>query len=760
MRTCRVSSKLLRDNAVRNASIFILLLLALTACTGSPKTIQAPVKVDVVKTADGYQLLRDGQPYQIKGAGLEYGDISSLAAHGGNSIRTWTTENDVESAQQVLDKALANGVTVALCLPMGAEHWGFDYNDKRAVKAQYDRLRAEVLKYRDHPALLVWIIGNELNFDYTNPKVFDAVNDVAKMVHELDPNHPTTTTIAGVHGRERELSDIAERAPEIDFISFQVYGELAILPDVIRATGFDKPFLVTEWGAFGHWEVPQTTWGAPIEMTSSEKANFYLDGYKNKLEPLAGQLIGSYVFLWGQKQERTPTWFGLFTRAGEETETVDVMHYIWNGSWPSNRAPQVKSFMLDGKSAKQSVTLYSGQRYTAALDIADPDNDPLTYRWEVKPESDARHAGGANEETITSLEGVVADAAGYKADITAPAPGNYRLYVYAYDGEGHAAHANIPFQVISGVSKLIAGETIAVAYSGFRDGQHPDRGDGAVNPSVDEILEDLRILVAHDLKLVRLYDSGENSRTTLELIRKHDLPIKVLLGVWLKAEVSNHLGCAWLEEPIPDEELARNIALNSEEVGRGIVLANEYPDLVVAVSVGNEALVDWNDHMVSVASVINYVRQVKTAIAQPVTVADNYAWWASDGASLAAEVDFLGVHTYPQWEGKTIDEALDYSIENITAVRAALPDKPIAVLEAGWASVASEFGDRANEQDQSRYFTELKQWAIETNTTIFFFEAFDEPWKGDSADPLGAEKHWGMFNVDRTPKQVLTSNGK
>jgi exo-beta-1,3-glucanase (GH17 family) len=88
-------------------------------------------------------------------------------------------------------------------------------------------------------------------------------------------------------------------------------------------------------------------------------------------------------------------------------------------------------------------------------------------------------------------------------------------------------------------------------------------------------------------------------------------------------------------------------------------------------------------------------------------------------------------------------------------VRAALPGKPIAILEAGWASAGKEFGERASETNQSRYFRELHAWAAVNNTTVFFFEAFDEPWKGDPDNPLGAEKHWGLFNVDRTPKQVM-----
>ena len=422
----------------------VLAACILVGCSADVEQSSTAVKVEIVQTADGYQLMRGGEPYVIRGAGLEFGDIASLAAHGGNSIRTWTTANDVETAQEVLDKAHALGITVALCLPMSSEHWGFDYDDPEAVSAQLESFRAEILKYRDHPALLAWIIGNELNYDYTNPKVYDAVNDVSQMIHELDPNHPTTTTVAGLGADV--LKDIVERAPDLDFISFQVYGQLFILPEFIEDTGYDGPFFVTEWGAIGWWEVAKTAWGAPIEATSTEKANTYLKGYREMLEPLTGQLVGSYVFLWGQKQERTPTWFGLFTEAGEKTEAVDVMHYIWNGAWPENRSPKVRSMVLDGKPATDNVTLSAGQTYDAVLEVIDHENDPLAYRWELKPESEATQVGGAFEESISNLDGLVVASAG-TARITAPQPGEYRLFVYAYDDHGHAAHANIPFLV-------------------------------------------------------------------------------------------------------------------------------------------------------------------------------------------------------------------------------------------------------------------------------------------------------------------------
>lgn len=302
---------------------------------------------------------------------------------------------------------------------------------------------------------------------------------------------------------------------------------------------------------------------------------------------------------------------------------------------------------------------------------------------------------------------------------------------------------------------LLHGQVMALAYSGYREGQHPDRGAGAVNPSDAQIKEDLAILVDHGFRLIRLYDSQENSEAVLRLIRDLGLPLKVLLGIWLDAEVSNHENCAWLEEPIPDATLELNKAKNAIEVERGIRLANEYHEIVVALNVGNEALVYWNDHMVTVDSAIAYLRQVRAAVEQPVTTADSYELWLKEGGRLADEVDFIGMHSYPAWNDKTIDEALAATVADIEAVSAALPGLPIAVLEAGWASTAVEFREQASESNQARYYRELRDWAAAARVSIVFFEAFDEPWKGNPDNPDGAEKHWGLFNVDRSPKEVM-----
>ena len=420
---------------------FLLSLITLT-CVAASAQESGAVKVEVAKTGSGFILLRDGKPYDIRGAGLENGDISSFAENGGNTIRNWSTAN----AQAVLDQALVHGVAVVLCLPVVPERWGFDYSDSAAVAKQLEFMRHEVQKYKDHPALLGWIIGNELNFDYTNPAVYDAVNNISMMIHQVDPNHPTTTTVAGL-GID-VVRDLKNRAWDLDILSFQVYGELANVPDFLEMADLNRPIFITEWGAIGHWEMPKTKWQAAIEMNSSEKAGVYLQGYENYISPFKDEIIGSFAFLWGQKQERTPTWFGMFTEDGKKTETVDAMHRIWTGEWPANRTPAVISFTIDGKSASDDIVLEAESVFSAEALISDPEGGPVDYFWEIKPESNALEVGGDRETIIESIVMNAEQLSPSSMRITAPTEtGAYRLYVYAYDDNNQVAHANIPFLV-------------------------------------------------------------------------------------------------------------------------------------------------------------------------------------------------------------------------------------------------------------------------------------------------------------------------
>lgn len=291
----------------------------------------------------------------------------------------------------------------------------------------------------------------------------------------------------------------------------------------------------------------------------------------------------------------------------------------------------------------------------------------------------------------------------------------------------------------------------AICYSGYRRSQDPRK---RIFPSYQEIREDLLILAAN-WSYLRLYDPSQHAETTLKAIQDENLDLKVMLGVDLAAEVSNP-ECPW-GAIFGDETLVTNRQTNSENVDRLIALANRYPDIVFSVSVGNEASVSWTDHLVPVDRLITYARRLKKAVVQPVTFCENYVPWTSKLAPLAAELDFLSVHTYPVWEYRSIDDALDYTKQNYYSVADHYPEKPVIITEAGWTTTSNGRGiepSNASEALQARYCQALMAWTQSEGILTFVFEAFDEPWKG-SPDPMEPEKHWGLFDVDRKPKQFM-----
>jgi hypothetical protein len=409
-----------------------------------------PAHVEIRNSQGRYELLLNKKPFYIKGAGVEHGSQEKLQAHGGNSFRTWSGDN----GQEILDRAKANGLYVAMGLDVDHERRGFDYDNADAVAKQFAKLTAQVEKLKNHPALLVWVIGNELNFE-KNPKVWDAVNSISRKIHEIDPNHPTTTTLAGF---KKEMANLVKsRAPDLDFICFQMYADIVNLPRYLRESAWDKPYIVTEWGATGHWECGKTDWDAPIENDSTTKANFYRMRYEKAIQPDNKLCLGSYVFFWGQKQERTPTWYGMFLKSGEDTAAVDTMQYIWTGAGPANRSPVLEGVWLNEKKANQSVHMKLGQSYSAKVKASDPDGDALTYSWEVMEESTERKIGGDRESVPRRLSGLINAPEKSEVSVKAPEkPGAYRLFVYVFDGKGHAAHANIPFYVDSSTETLRA----------------------------------------------------------------------------------------------------------------------------------------------------------------------------------------------------------------------------------------------------------------------------------------------------------------
>jgi exo-beta-1,3-glucanase (GH17 family) len=293
----------------------------------------------------------------------------------------------------------------------------------------------------------------------------------------------------------------------------------------------------------------------------------------------------------------------------------------------------------------------------------------------------------------------------------------------------------------------------AICYSGFRDGQSPDLG---IYPSVAEIRADLHLLKGQWAAL-RLYACDVHAERVLKVIRNDGLPFQVMLGAYVGAEVSNP-NCPWGGEHDPSV-LQANKRSNQLELARAAQWANEYQDIIDIVSVGNEATVDWTDHLVEPETIQQYAANLQSSIQQPVTFCENYVPWLTKLASLAEQLDLIAIHSYPVWEFKGIDEALEFTIANYEAVQSKYPHKSVIITEAGWATASNGRGippENVSEQAQREYLVQLLDWAKTSDVLVYLFEAFDENWKG-SDHPLEPEKHWGLYTAARQPKPVVAA---
>lgn len=427
---------------------YLTLILTL-ACTAGlmldgPQA-QAKSKAQGVKTRlvheDGkWQLLRDGKPFFVKGVGSDR-TLAHLDKLGANAVRIWDVG---EHTQAILDEAHEKGLAVCVGIWLPHERQGFDYRDEKAVEELMQYVRKAVETYKDHPAVLMWGIGNEMEgYAEEKPLIYQTVNRAAALAKSIDPHHPTMTVIAELGPEQYKVRSLQKYCPAIDIVGINAYGGINDLGERYVKAGGSKPYIVTEHGPNGHWESPKTDWGLPIEMTSTEKGPLYRSGYANAVLGQPALCLGSFAFLWGEKQEQTATWYGMLLPGGEKLEAVDVMQELWTGKAPANRVPKIKPIKIDTK-----PTLEPGASLNATVDVSDPESDPIELGWVLREATLRIGVGGDPEQRMREVKGAVTTNKDGSAVVQMPdREGPYRLFAYAYDGQGGAAVANIPLLV-------------------------------------------------------------------------------------------------------------------------------------------------------------------------------------------------------------------------------------------------------------------------------------------------------------------------
>lgn len=286
----------------------------------------------------------------------------------------------------------------------------------------------------------------------------------------------------------------------------------------------------------------------------------------------------------------------------------------------------------------------------------------------------------------------------------------------------------------------------SICYSGFRENQHPG---WEIYPSYEEIREDLHILVRDGYRQIRVYDPNVHAIRAIEIIREDKLPLKVMLGLGLGGEEYNeHVGWGL---PIPQHELDKNIPKNEAVLRKVIELANKYPDVINYVSAGNENTSDWNPNLISVEKMAYYIDELKKHTKQKVTFCEGVFFWNNKCNALAEHVDFLSIHVYPFWTKTPFEEAVAETIKEYNQTKENFPNKPIIITELGWPTSSTVDNHYTNLENHAAYIKGIDEWAKKENVLVYYFEAFDEPWKGGN-NPIEAEKHWGLYDVERKNK--------
>ncbi len=406
--------------------------------SGKAATQQQPRKTVLIRGARGWELTRDGKPYFIRGAGGT-GSKTLLAKLGGNCIRTWGTEN----LKSTLDEAHRLGLSVAVGIWLGHERHGFNYNDVKQVADQQEMVCATIARFKDHPAVLLWGLGNEMEGFKAgnNAAIWSAVNNLAHRAKQIDPHHPTMTVVAEIGGER--VQSIHRLCPDVDIVGINSYAGARTLPQRYREAGGTKPYILTEFGPSGPWESPKTAWKAVIESSSSDKAYDYRSTYRKAVTDARGMCLGSFAFYWGHKQEATATWFGMLLPDGSRLAAVDAMSTLWSGKPPENPCPSIRSLKLAGPSEVLPRALIQ-----AELSTTDANSDSLKVQWVLQADPLSRTLGGDAEAAPPTYPGAIVKETPKRVELRMPeAAGPYRLFAYVRDSTGGAAVANVPLLV-------------------------------------------------------------------------------------------------------------------------------------------------------------------------------------------------------------------------------------------------------------------------------------------------------------------------
>jgi hypothetical protein len=426
----------------------LLCCVFLISCNNNPTQTARKKRVEIKKENGVYRIYKDGTSILIKGA-AGHSNLAELVACGGNTISIW----DTSKVEKVLNEAQKYNVSVIVGLDIPGGDIPQFYQDEKKVNELFMAHQSTVQRFKNHPSLLAWGLGNELVMPFASNSgpFYKTYNRLLKMMHTEDPDHPVTTTLINL--QKGSVLNIKWKIHDLDFISINTYNKLKEIKKEIKKLSliWNGPYMVSEWSPNGGWESENTVWQAPIENTSTKKAEQYYKFYKDYMPKDDPRFLGSLVFYWGNRQEYTHTWYSIFNEDGIPTEIKEALNDCWKDTLTNHQAVKVKYMLIDNHGARDNILLSPGSKHEASLLLEDDQRtDSLHYSWELLKE-DWLYWGRTwnNFKKPAALGGLIADSAVQNTSFICPSKeGAYRIFITVYNSKGFCATANTPFYVV------------------------------------------------------------------------------------------------------------------------------------------------------------------------------------------------------------------------------------------------------------------------------------------------------------------------
>lgn len=426
-----------------------MIALAIAAVVVPPA--EAQFRVPDTLTAEQASRFAQFEDFQIKGVCGDR-DLERLSTFGVNTVRGYTIPAETSRMTARLDEAHALGMKMVVSewMPHHGENkdnrggsWNFDYDARR--ETMVSKFIKKVDAIGDHPAILMWGLGNEVHLD---EPYLRTVNRMSEAIHERFPNHITSLTM--VNAKPEHIEAVQRWAPDLDVIGAQSYSPGAVRNSIRNLEEhWGKPFYMSEFNGKGPWNFAKTDWGEAYDETVDQKVADLAACYD--AIDRSSLCLGSTVFVWGHFRNNRPTYFSLLLDehpdgSGKNQPVEDLLitpqaelmvEHFKGEDWSGNRAPIITR--IEPASGARDITAAPDERVSIRLAATDPDGDRITFRcWilDSKP-SQPRTVAGPFESTSAGLSRFAAPGKS----------GDYLIMAYALDGRGGGSASTIPLAV-------------------------------------------------------------------------------------------------------------------------------------------------------------------------------------------------------------------------------------------------------------------------------------------------------------------------